>query len=252
MNAVEKALELLVAFQDHHPTWGVRELSTHLGFSPATVQRILKSLKAYGFVEQDPVTRHYRLGNVYFRFLHTLQSAFSLTQAATPHMQRLLSQTQETVHLNVIDGQERICIDTLESFQYLKASMPIGSRSPLYAGASSKCLLAFSSRAFIDAYLQQTALTRITGNTITQKSILMAELKAIRSNGYALSLGEKNPGLGSISAPVFNHNGLLLGAISLAIPEIRYNDGKHRSSCLTTILEVTEDLSREMGYRQGH
>jgi IclR family transcriptional regulator, KDG regulon repressor len=252
MNAVEKALELLVAFQDHHPTWGVRELSSHLGFSPATVQRILQSLKGYGFVEQDPATRHYRLGNVYFRFLHTLQHAFPITRAATPHMQRLLSQTRETVHLNVIDAQERICIDTLESFQNLKASMPIGSRSPLYAGASSKCLLAHSSHEFIRSYLQQTALAPVTQNTITEKSTLMAELKTIRSDGYALSLGERNKGLGSISAPVFNHQGLLIGVISLAIPEIRYKDLKHRSLCLTGLLEAAANLSREMGYLPGH
>lgn len=249
MNSVEKALSLLTAFTAHHPTWGVRELSSHLGFSPATVQRILQSLKAYGFVAQDSTTRQYRLGNVYFGFLHTLQSAFPLTRAAAPHMQRLMTRTRETVHLNAIDGHERICIDMLESFQHLKASMPIGSRSPLYAGASSKCLLAYSGRAFIETYLHQTVSAPITGNTITEKSRLKSELRTIRSRGYALSLGERNPGLGSISAPVFSHRGLLLGAISLAIPEIRYNDGKHRAFCLDSILEATADLSREMGYR---
>jgi DNA-binding IclR family transcriptional regulator len=252
MNSVEKALAILAAFQVHHPTWGVRELSSHLEFSPATVQRILQSLKTHGFVQQDPISRHYRLGTIYFTFLHTLQSAFPVTKAATPHMQRLLSQTQETVHLNVIDGQERICIGTLESFQPLKASMPIGSRSPLYAGASSKCLLACSGPAFVDAYLHQIVLAPITAQTIIDPSLLKAELQSIRAKGFALSLAERNPGLGSISAPIFNHQGLLVGAISLAIPEIRYNDQKHRCFCLRRLLEAALNLSSEMGYRQVH
>lgn len=249
MNAVEKALEILIAFQSDHPTWGVRELSAHLGFSPATVQRILQSLKGYGFVQQDQATRHYRLGHIYFNFLHTLQSAFPVKRSATPHMQRLLSQTRETVHLNVIDGHERICIDTLESFQPLKASMPVGSRSPLHAGASSKCLLAYSSRTFLDTYLQRAKLKALTDSTITEKTKLETEIQHIRSTGYALSLEERNPGIGSISAPVFDHKGLLVGAISLAIPEIRFRDAEHRSFCLTGILKATADLSRELGYR---
>jgi DNA-binding IclR family transcriptional regulator len=250
MNAVEKALALLLRFQDNRPVWGVRELSTQLGFSPATVQRILQSLKAYGFVDQDPTTRQYRLGNVYFSFLQTLQSAFPITRAAQPHMQRLLSQTQETVHLNVIDGHERLCIDTMESFQHLKASMPVGSRSPLYAGASSKCLLAYSSQVFVADYLRNIALTPVTPNTITSPDMLRTELAAIRSQGYALSLGERNPGLGSISAPVLDVKGQLMGAVSLAIPEIRYSDSKHRSFCLDATVAVTARLSSEMGYRQ--
>ena len=252
MNAIEKALALLMAFQENQSVWGVRELSARFGFSPATVQRILQPLKAYGFVEQDPTTRRYRLGHVYFGFLHALQSAFPLTQAAMPHMQQLLSQTQETVHLNVIDGEERLCIDTLESFQHLKASMPIGSRSPLHAGASSKCLLAFSNRAFIDSYLQHTEFKAVTAHTIVDRTTLEVELQTIRNTGYAVSLSERNPGLGSISAPVFNHKGLLLGAISLAIPEIRYNDHPHRSSCLSCILAAAGQLSREMGYQGKH
>ena len=67
VNSIEKALRILLAFQTEHPSWGVRELSAHLGFSPATVQRALQTLKAYGFVNQDPDTRQYRLGNVFFR-----------------------------------------------------------------------------------------------------------------------------------------------------------------------------------------
>lgn len=247
-NSVEKALQVLTAFSAQRPVWGVRELSGHLGFSPATVQRLLQSLKGYGFVDQDAGTRQYRLGNVYYNFLHTLQSTLPVTRAAVPFMKRLASVTQETVHLNVIDAMDRICVDTLESLQNLKASMPIGSRSPLYAGASSKCLLAFAAEDFVTAYLDQANLLPITANTISEKADLSRELARIRTAGYAASLGERNPGLGSLSAPVFNHRGLLMAALSLAIPEIRFQDDAHRDFCLQNLLANARALSQVMGY----
>ena len=249
LNSVEKALKILLAFQVQHPSWGVRELSAHLDFSPATVQRTLQTLKAYAFVDQDPDSRQYRLGNIYFQFLDTLQSIYPITHAALPFMRRLSSLTQETVHLNVIDGMERICIDSIESPQYLKASMPIGNRSPLYAGATPKCLLAFSTQDFIENYLKQVKFTPLTENTITSVTRLSSEITVIKNQGYASSLGERTQGLGSISAPVMNHRNMILAAISLAIPDIRFKDDDHRNSCLNELINVTKDLSKAMGYQ---
>ncbi len=248
-NAVEKALRILCAFTADHPVWGVRELSGHLGFSPATVQRLLQTLRSHGFVDQDPETRLYRLGSVYYSFLHTLQSGLPVGRAAVPFMKQLLSRTRETVHLNVIDNTQRLCIDTLESAQALKASMPIGSRSPLHAGASSKCLLAFSPPEFVEFFLAKDPLPRITENTITDRQRLRAELELIRSQGYAASLAETIPGLGSLSAPVLNHRSVLLAAVSLAVPEIRFRNEEHRQHCLIALRNAVSDISKVMGYQ---
>ncbi len=247
-NSVEKALKILLELQANPPSRGVRELSTQLGFSPATVQRTLQTLKTYGFADQDSETRQYRIGNIFFQFLDSLQSTYPVARAALPYMKKLLSQTQETVHINVIDGLERLCIDTLESPQHLKASMPIGNRSPLYAGASSKCLLAFSTRNFIDNYLKNLKFTPLTENTITVTSLLWSEIERILDMGYADSLGERTPGLGSLSAPILNHRGMILGAVSLAIPEIRYKDNNHRQACLNELIKATKEFSGIMGY----
>lgn len=249
LSAVEKALHILLAFRTDHPTWGVRELAAHLRLSPATVQRLLQTLKNYGFVDQDPESRLYRLGNVYFGLLDVLQSHFPVTREATPFMKELALRTDETVHLNVIDGRDRICIDSLESLQSLKAGMPIGNRSPLYAGASSKCLLAFASDAFIEDYLHGVTLRRLTENTLQDRKSLRAEIERIRKEGYARSLGERTAGLGSLSVPVFNHRGDLLAALSLAIPGLRFQDPEHSALCLEALMEVGRRFSEKMGYR---
>ena len=250
LNSIEKALTVLLTFQAERPFWGVRELGAHLQFSPATVQRILHTLKSFDFVDQDPQTRQYRLGNIYFRFLHSLQNTYPFTRNAQIYMQELLSNISETVHLNVIENMERICIDNIESNQNLKATMPVGSRSPLYAGASSKCLLAFSSQDFIDQYLETIKLAPVTKHTITNIKKLTLELSAIRKQGYATSLGERNPGLGSLSAPVLDHKGVVCASISLAIPEIRYEDDKYRLLCIKELLRTAKEFSKANGYHE--
>jgi IclR family transcriptional regulator, KDG regulon repressor len=193
LNAIEKALEIMLKFQDIKASWGIRELSGELGFSPATVQRILSSLKSYGFVRQDTRTRQYSVGNVFYRFLENLKHSNNLTGIGRQFMEEVAQKTGETVYLNIIQGHLRICINTIESTRALKAGMPIGNQSPLYAGASAKCLLAFSSDAFQKQYFAAVTPKPVTGSTIADPKMLAAELAKIRTRGYAVSLGNEPP-----------------------------------------------------------
>lgn len=251
-NAIEKALQVLLAFQVDRPHWGVRELAAHLRFSPATIQRVLQTLKAYHFIDQDPQTQQYRLGPIYYRFLEVLQSQHAIVQEAGPVMRRLALETGETVHLNVLDGRERLCVDSVESTQSLKAGMPVGNRSPLYAGASSKCLLAFAPKAFVEGYLSEVRLSPLTANTKVDSEELRADIAAIRRRGWAESLAERTLGLGSLSVPIFSHNGHVLAALSLALPELRFKDLEHKNRCLEQLLKAGRELSRRMGWRGSY
>lgn len=251
INSLEKALKLLLLFTEGQPQWGVREMSAHVGFSPATVQRLLKTLKAYDFVRQSAASRRYRLGNIYFRFFHALQSSYSIIQAALPVMTRLSAATRETVHLNILEGLERVTIETIESALPLKAGMPIGSRAPLYAGASAKCLLAFSAAPFRNRYVGEVHLQPFTARTIRSRNTLLKALALIREKGYAKSLGERNPGLGSLSAPIFNHDGCIMAAISLAVPEIRFKAVKRQERYLTALMKAAAEISTMAGYKKA-
>lgn len=247
LNSIEKAVKILLKFQDSTSSRGIRELSGELGFSPATVQRILKTLKEYDFVRQDPSTRQYYIGNIFYRFLQTLQESNTLTSYARRYMEELATRTRETVHINIIEGGHRLCIDTIESPRTLKAGMPVGHSSPLYAGASAKCLLTFCTEEFVQEYIASTHLESLTENTITRVDRLKEEILQIREKGYARSIGERTPGLGSLSAPVLDHTGRVLASLSLAIPEIRISDDQYRQECIQNLMEVAETFSRAMG-----
>lgn len=249
--SIEKALEIMLKFQDVKPSWGIRELSTSLGFSPATVQRILQVLKSYEFVRQDRHTRQYFVGNIFYRFLENLNSSNNLSRIGRRFMEEVALSTLETVHLNIIQDKIRICIDSIESPRELKAGMPIGSQSPLYAGASAKCLLAFSEEEFTTGYLNTAVLEPFTEETIIRRDTLCRELKKINKQGYALSLGERTPGIGSLSAPVFNYKGRILASLSLAIPEIRFKQEDHLSNCINVLTGAAKSFSKAMGLSTG-
>ncbi|MEH0018080.1 MAG: IclR family transcriptional regulator [Desulfobacter sp.] len=246
-NAIEKALEIMLKFKGTKPSWGIRELSGELGFSPATVQRILQTLKSYDFIRQDPKTRQYYIGNIFYRFLENLNNTNNLTGTGRRFMENVAQETRETVHLNIIEGSLRICIDTIESPKVLKAGMPIGNQSPLYAGASAKCLLAFSSKEFQEEYIRTTQITPLTGNTVVDREQLSQDLARIRHQKYAVSLGERTPGLGSISAPVFDYKGNILASLSLAIPEIRITQQSSLSACTDILVREARAFSKAMG-----
>jgi DNA-binding IclR family transcriptional regulator len=245
----EKVIETLLSFQIDRPQWGTRELGAHLGFSPSTAQRILNTLKDYHFVQQDPITRKYHLGSIFYEFINTLQVSNPLTRTAQPYMSRLLALTKETIALNVIANGERTCIDVIESPRSVKVTLAIGTKNPLYVGSSGKCMLAFSSDDFINTYFKQTTPVPITINTITDKNKLRNELQIIKKQGYATGFGEKISGFGSMSAPILNHKGSLLGCINIVVPEIRLDDKEHKEFCLENLLNITKELSRNFGYQ---
>ncbi|SMC85600.1 transcriptional regulator, IclR family [Desulfocicer vacuolatum DSM 3385] len=247
-NAIEKSILTLLAFSEDKSSWGVRELSQKLGFSPATVQRILQTYKTYGFVKQDSQTRQYHLGNVFYKFIEPLQHVNQVTRGARKYMEQVAAETGETVHLNIVEDGHRICIDTLESSRALRAGMPLGHRSPLHAGASAKCLLAFSSPEFIETYLDLTPLTRLTENTLVERTSLEQALSQIRQEGFAGSLGERTPGLGSLSAPIMDHRGKAIAVLSLAIPEIRFSNDVHRNKCIESLIGAVREFSLENGF----
>ena len=247
-SSLAKALEILLLFDETKSELGITEISNYLKIPPSTVYRLVSTLAKMRFLSQDKNTKKYKLGTIFLKLANIMKSNLKLINISYPYMKELSRLTQETTHLNIIDGYERVCIESIESNQPLMARMTVGSRSPLYAGASSKCLLAFSSDEFISEYLNKVTLIPITQNTITDKDKLLKELYEIRKKGYAISLSERNHHLGAVSAPVFGYNRTLIAALSIAVPEIRFKDKVLREKYIKDTVSVASKLSSAFGY----
>lgn len=146
---------------------------------------------------------------------------------ARPILRDLASQTGETATLSTVAGDERVYAEQVESTQQVRQSLQIGSVAPLYLGASGKAILAFLPARRSEAILSRAAKLGVTladGSRLDVKS-LRAELGTIRRRSFAMSRGERIVGAVSSAAPVFDHHGEVVGAVSVASVSVRRGRG---------------------------
>ncbi|GAA1470782.1 IclR family transcriptional regulator [Corynebacterium felinum] len=137
-------------------------------------------------------------------------SSTKLIDAATPIMAELMDTTGESVQLYQLAGATRVCIAAQEPASGLQNTVPVGTRLPLSAGSAAKIFLAYSSPALRDSILSDNP-------QFTQE-----DLDRARENGWAESVSEREVGLASITAPIFDAEGLFVAALSISGPAERF------------------------------
>jgi DNA-binding IclR family transcriptional regulator len=166
---------------------------------------------------------------------------------ALPIMREINNLCGEGVYLNILNRNERMCLGFIQCNHSITAMIEIGQRSPLYAGASSKVMLAFLPESRIEALINSTELLPLTKSTITCRDALRKELAEIRRNRYAVSKEERIVGAGSVSVPVFNAAGEVNASISVLLPLLRWDDNK-----VNEIIEILVDGGRRVSRQIGH
>lgn len=147
-----------------------------------------------------------------------------LVEVARKIMKKLSLSTQETVILSILSENQVFCIHRIDSTNPIKVSSKRGSVQPLYTGASAKTILAFLPQGKIEKYLEETKLVPFTSNTITDKKILLEELKKIRNQGFAISKGEITENVVEIAVPILNIKNHIVGSLGIAGPKFRMKD----------------------------
>lgn len=182
------------------------KISEDLGFSKSTIHRILRTLVAVGFVVQDPNTLKYYLGPLALELsLHPTISHHALIICAFEEMQSLRDLAKETVLLHIPVGLQRVCIEQLESPEYIKYTTYKGAVAPLYVGSASKILLAELNDNEIQILLNNINFIPITSHTIIKPEALLEEIYKVREQGFAISFGEREVGASSVSVPIKNY-----------------------------------------------
>ena len=254
IRSVERALSILQLFAAEKGELSASEISRKLGLPQSTAFRLLVTLAASGFVEQNPENDRYRLGVGCLALGSTFLANSDLRQRSIPYLERLRDETGETVHLGILDGYDVVYLDQLPGLHPIGLmSSKVGAHAPSYCTGLGKALLAFLPEEQINAYIQKVTLVPFTPNTITNPSELLSELSRVCEQGYSFDNEEHEQGVGCIAAPVFDHKGVV-AAISIAGPAERIIAGRAGDSegrLVQLVTQTAAEISVQLGAKSA-
>ena len=218
------------------------EAARYLGISRSTAYRLLMTLQSRRFVEHDRVTQRWRLDTPFVTMM-TRVSGTRLRSAALPSMRRLLAEEKETVNLaELIDGA-LVYTHIMESPQAFRMSNVPGEAIPLHATALGKATIAAHPRERWPELVEGLEYEPITPTTITSPEALLAELETVRRRGWGEDRGETAVGVACFGAAILGHAGVVIGGLSLSLPEARLD--QRRAERLGR--RVSEEATRVSG-----
>ena len=222
---------------------GTNEIARRTGMTPSTVSRQLGTLAASGLVERVDATGRYRLGIRLVHLANAVLARLDVREVARPHLVALVEATGETATLSVPGDDDAITVDFVPGAHQIQPVSRLGRPSIAHATSAGKVMLAFSGRELPDGPFRS-----YTPRTITDREALAVEIDLVRSRGYAHAIGEREPGLTAIAAPIRSARGELEAIVALQGPGERFDDAAVESA-LPALLERAETVSRELGWR---
>ena len=212
VSVLGRAFLLLESFRGDAEKFTLAELMYKTGLPKTTVYRLANELARGGVLERT--NGRYQLGLRVFELGEFVPRIRGLREAAAPVMRELGEATGSMVRLSVLDGADVLFIKTFGTHGLSVPSKQIYPRAPTHATASGKVMLAFAT----DDSLKKVVtgrLARCTPYTITVADVLLRELHAIRSCGFAVDREEARVGLAAVAAPIFLSTRRLVGALSI-------------------------------------
>ncbi len=211
VGVLDKAVDVLDALELR--SLSLSELVVVTGLPRATAHRLATALERHGLVRRDADGR-FMLGTRLLSLGQAAADAWPLATAAASALAILRDETGESVQLFVRDGEDRVCIAALQSLHGLRTIVPLGARLPLSAGSAARVL---------------TGADQMEG-------------------GWIESVGEREAGVASVSAPVRDASGRVVAAVSVSGPIERTSrqPGKRYGS---SVVDAAREIESEAGLR---
>jgi DNA-binding IclR family transcriptional regulator len=246
LQTIQKAGELLALYDREHTEWGVREVAEKLKMAKSSTHDLMSSLAKQGFLSKTEGNR-YRLGWRLVTLSEVLLATTELRQEAHPVMEELVARYQETIHLAVLDDTQAVYVDKLEGRQAVRVELTsLGARLYAHCSALGKVLLAYSPEEEVRRIIKTAGLPSFTPNTITDEEELQQTLAKIRKQEFAYDLEEIMPDLCCVSAPIYNHLGKVIAAISMSIPAYRFR--RSQTEYRDAVMRAARAISKRLGY----
>jgi len=206
IGTLDRALAVLEAVEQGARTF--TGIAAATGLPRSTAHRLIKALEAHGYLALHGGFG-YRLGPRLLGLAASARRDLPLRDVAHPALERLSRATGESAQLYVRSGDVRVCLDAVESERELRTIVSVGASLPLSAGSAAKVFVAWDPQP--GRYVRRA----------TDPDRFGREVEQARSRGWAASVGEREPGVGSVSAAVRGPRDTLVAVVSVSGPATR-------------------------------
>jgi len=245
-STVRRVLLLLQCLADH-PGETAQSLARRLNLPRSSVHRLLAMLRDSDYVSQEPGGR-FGPGLEMYRIAGKLGAHMPYSRMAEPYLQALCAQFNETSILTLLERQQ------LKMFHAASGSPPdpmrynirLNALEPLLWGATARVMLAHLSDEEIHSAIARKEPSPADGH-IADEAELRASLRAIRADGYAITLSHRTANAIGAAAPIFNGKEEIVGSLGLLIPEFRWLRSE-QDGIIHALRQAAAELSRQLGY----
>lgn len=241
---LRKITDILDAFSLSRPVLTLAEIRAATKLPPSTVQRLVMNMVESGLLDRSDDV--FRVGVRMSYWAAPATQGMDIVATVKPVLLRLRDELGETVCFFQESMGYRVCIAIAETEHLLRRHMHVGRILPLHAGSAGRVLLAWDLE--LAERTLSAGLDPMTESTITDPDDLRRAIKRTRTDGYAITTGERESGASGLSAPVFNAQADLVGALTIMGPALRM-PLKLCDHWVEPLLEGAEQITRMIGGR---
>jgi DNA-binding IclR family transcriptional regulator len=251
VQVLDRAAGILQVLADARSALPPADIARKLVLHKSTLHRLLAALEQLGYIRKQPGDGRFGLGLKLFELGSHAVATLNLHSYGQPLVDDLVAETGETAHLCIMDDGHMVSVLIAESSRTVRTPATVGRRTPMHCTAVGKSMLANVSDRIRDTVLAKYPRRAYTRRTLVTRAAVMAELARVRARGYALDDEEIEEGLRCIGAPVRNHSGLVIAAVSIAGPAFRLSR-KRIPALARVVIDGAARLSADLGYRPAH
>ncbi|ORV32133.1 hypothetical protein AWB99_10780 [Mycolicibacterium confluentis] len=222
------------------------QIVEHTGLPRTTVHELLATMVATKYLRRDNANGIYQLGINAFRLGFAFADQFDLLKVGQRVTERVAARCNETVNFGVLDDDSIVYLCKVDSTFAVHTISKVGGRLPASCTAIGKVLLAALDDTELAKMLTRESLVSLTPNSITDPAEIMAQIRMIRQRGVAFEFGESNPDVTCVAAPVRDHRGKLIAALSVSVPYIRWKQRPEQEW-----VDLVTTGAREIGLELG-
>jgi IclR family KDG regulon transcriptional repressor len=222
-----KGLQLLEAMAEGEQSRGISELALQLSLTKSNVHRLLQTLSKCGYVTRETGTDRYLLSTKLWRISRRGRPYDALRRLARPVLRTLVDDTGESVLFCVIENDEMVPIDQVETQSPVRVFFSVGQPFPIDRvimegkALTALQLVALASRPQMEARAAARRVQHQLGKSDASGDQVIATIQQVRRNGYSLSCGEWVSGANAVAVPIADTAEKLSGALSCFGPADR-------------------------------